>query len=62
MEGYKMSLTARRSGLKKLIEDAVTLKFSEKVIKSYREQLVDIESQIKEIKLERERFKANNGN
>lgn len=52
-----MGLSAKRRALKKLIEDAETLKFNPKLIKSYIKQLADVEEEIKANRLERERLK-----
>lgn len=57
MEGYKMSFTARKRQLKKLIKDATELKFNTKLIKGYESELADIDEKLKEQKAERERFK-----
>lgn len=52
-----MGLNVKRRALKKLIEDAETLKFNPKLIKDYKRQLAEIEDNIKANKLERERLK-----
>lgn len=57
MEGYRLSLSARKRELKKLIKDAKELKFNKVLISNYEIELANIDVKLKEIKEEMERFK-----
>lgn len=53
-----LSRAERKTQLKKLIEEAKTLKFDSKLINKYKHQLAEIEAEIQKEKDKQEKFKS----